>query len=286
VKFSSLFSRKSSETHAAKPPTAETIEPALVFVGEQDGSAETILREELWKGLYRWGNVISAYLFRAHPQNSQEISVHLGLRVKNGTDASLLDAMRPLVAEGLPGGISVNITFLTPEQEIELVKVCRPFYPERLSSPNPYSALRDNVLKGTRETLHLPSPSSRVEPWGVVMDWGVVNGCATVVAFSDGNASLYLSGGGGAIGGKGVESIRNAAQRAVIAAAAVQPQTQIAPAFPLPKTGEVSFYLLTDSGVFTSAATVEEMGHGHPLAKVGGAMQQIIAGFRADKTKK
>src|SRR6516225_870477 len=68
------------------------------------------------------------------------------------------------------------------------------------SKPSPevvYQGLRNMVLCGTRERFGLAPTSSRTEPWGVVMDWGVPNGTATVMALSDGSASIYLSGGGG-----------------------------------------------------------------------------------------
>jgi hypothetical protein len=50
------------------------------------------------------------------------------------------------------------------------------------------------------------------------MDGGVDNGTVTVVAFSDGTASVYLSIGGGFIGGKSHEAVRKAADQMVAAA--------------------------------------------------------------------
>jgi hypothetical protein len=113
------------------------------------------------------------------------------------------------------------------------------------------------------------------------MDWDVHSGTATVVAMSDGSASIYLSSGGGSIGGIGQEAIRNAARRAVGLAADVQPQTKETTAFPIPDVGQVQFYVLTDAGVF--AATVPEAdlraGRG-PFSNLGNAMQEVVTAYR------
>ncbi len=45
------------------------------------------------------------------------------------------------------------------------------------------------------------------------MDWIVSSAIATVVAFSDGSASVYFSSGGGLLGGQAHEPIRNAARQ-------------------------------------------------------------------------
>ena len=60
-----------------------------------------------------------------------------------------------------------------------------------------FAGLRDQALKVSRQSIGLPAPPVPSQAWGVVMDWGVDNGTATIVAFSDGNASIYLSSGGG-----------------------------------------------------------------------------------------
>src|SRR5512141_3072187 len=65
-----------------------------------------------------------------------------------------------------------------------------------VSKPSPevvYQGLRNMVLHGTRARFGLAPAKSPTEPWGVVMDWGVTNGTATVMALSDGSASIYMS---------------------------------------------------------------------------------------------
>src|ERR1700730_169185 len=53
----------------------------------------------------------------------------------------------------------------------------------------------------TREKAGLATTFVPTEPWGVIMDWVVSQATATIIAFSNGHASIYLSTGGEFIGG-------------------------------------------------------------------------------------
>jgi hypothetical protein len=153
--------------------------------------------------------------------------------------------------------------------------------PKKISDPREmYSALRAMMLKNARPKT-ISAPGSPKTPWGVLMDWGVRNGTATVMSMSDGSASVYLSSGGGFIGGQNIEPVRLAAQRAVAEAQSVQLPEQAVKDFPLPDTNGAIFYFLTDAGVFALRASVSELSSGsHPLRKLGDAMQAVITQFR------
>jgi len=114
------------------------------------------------------------------------------------------------------------------------------------------------------------------------MDFGVTQGTATVVAFSDGHASIYLSSGGGFLGGaESHDSIRNAAKRMVAIAAECQPQAHPTKSYPVPERGGVIFYFLTDSGVFTAAASEDDLStHRHSMSKLGDAAQEVITQYQ------
>jgi len=156
--------------------------------------------------------------------------------------------------------------------------------PQKQKSSDPremYASLRNLMLQGSRSSFSLAATSKPTEPWGVVMDWGMQRGTATVVAMSDGSASVYLSSGGGYIGGKGQEPVRLAAQQAVEVARAVQLPEKSTTAYPLPGEHGVFFYLLTDAGVFMIRTTDQELNSsGHPLRKLGDAMQGVITQYR------
>src|SRR4029077_17813825 len=141
-----------------------------------------------------------------------------------------------------------------------------------------YLGLREQALNLKREKIGLPTPAKPTQPWAAVMDWDLGTGTATVVAISDGTASVYLSSGGGSIGGgQSHDAIRKAHRKMVAVAAECQPQMRATDTFPLPGRGQIIFYALTDAGVFSASAPQEELSsHRHPLSKMGDAAQDII----------
>ena len=164
-----------------------------------------------------------------------------------------------------------------------------PAMPKGASDPKEASAgLRLLMLQGSRSKFGLVQTSKPTEPWGVLMDWGMQGGTATVVALSDGSASVYFSTGGGYIGGKGQEPIRMAAQKAVEIAKLVELPAQPTTTFPLPERHGVFFYLLSDAGVFMFRTSEQELSsRQHPLGELGDSMQGVITQYRLwDQRKK
>lgn len=177
--------------------------------------------------------------------------------------------------------LAVAALWLTVKSKAQAAAAPKPEATKPQDPKQVYLGLRRTMLDGPRTKFGLPPRSKPTEPWGVLMDWGVNNGIATVVASSDGSASVYFSSGGGYIGGRGQEPIRLAAQKAVDVARAVQLASQPTTEFPLPETGGVFFYFLTDAGVFTFHTSVEDLNSpSHPLRKVGDAMQDVITQYR------
>jgi hypothetical protein len=114
------------------------------------------------------------------------------------------------------------------------------------------------------------------------MDWAVTQGIATVVAVSDGSASIYYSSGGASIGGGYARpAIRDAALHAVSIASKFSGGMQRTDNFPLPEKGGVIFYVVTDAGVLMAKASVELLStNSHPLSELGNSMQKIITEYR------
>ncbi|HEX6495514.1 MAG TPA: hypothetical protein VF018_08530, partial [Acidobacteriaceae bacterium] len=78
------------------------------------------------------------------------------------------------------------------------------------ADPAIYVQLREHALQ--LRLSYLANNSVQV----VLMDWNVSNGTATVLAAADGTASVYLSSGGGFLGGgQKYPTIRDAALRAI-----------------------------------------------------------------------
>lgn len=115
-----------------------------------------------------------------------------------------------------------------------------------------YLTLRSRALSVTLADLGLdPDPNAPIH--AVIMETGLSGAVATFACFRDGGVSLYLSTGGGVIGGGGHESVRTAclemmsltnkyAQDFLAACKRVS-------SFAFPSEGEVFFYLVTGDGV-------------------------------------
>jgi hypothetical protein len=132
-------------------------------------------------------------------------------------------------------------------------------------------ALELQLPQVTRDGVHV-----------VLMDWHVDKGTVTVVAAADGAASVYLSSGGGFIGGsEKVPAIREAALHAVSLATGLRFHFVPTESTPLPSLGDVTFYLTTGTDVRRAVAAESKLRAGaDPLAGLGGAMQRIVTEYR------
>jgi len=85
------------------------------------------------------------------------------------------------------------------------------------SPENPFDDLRNLVFSTTPEHLGLSFPPDKTVVYGIIMDIGLgINGTvATTVCYQTGDASLYLSSGGGVIGGGYRQNVNNAARQFV-----------------------------------------------------------------------
>src|SRR5665647_220384 len=75
---------------------------------------------------------------------------------------------------------------------------------------NPYSDLRQLAFNATAEQTQLTTSTDPNKVYGIIMDWDLGEGIATLVSFEDGEASMYLSTGGGIIGGGGHDNVKKA----------------------------------------------------------------------------
>jgi hypothetical protein len=146
-----------------------------------------------------------------------------------------------------------------------------------------YLLLRQQALTGLRGKVGLSVPSQADKSYAVLMDWNVGSGVATVVAVADGSASIYLSNGGGSMGGGQADTaIRDAALRAVAIARNSLPHMSKTEEFPLPEARHVCFYAINNNGVFGLSVLTQDLIDGaHPLSALGNVMQEIITRYRA-----
>lgn len=157
-----------------------------------------------------------------------------------------------------------------------------PAFAQNTEDPDSYTGLRNQALSVTRQRLKLPAPSAKTKPWGVIMDTAYPDGkISTVVTFENGSASIYLSTGGGYIGGDKHSKIRQAVEALMVLAVRYQPAAVPVKSADLPEPGEVRFYFRTDAGVFTSRAFEDELAGGqHRLSPLYYAVQKVITEYR------
>ncbi|MGC3980133.1 MAG: hypothetical protein QM808_02615 [Steroidobacteraceae bacterium] len=157
----------------------------------------------------------------------------------------------------------------------------------RPAEPATYIALRDQALSTSRKALGLPASKA---PLVVLMDIGADEGFTiTTVAYEDGTASIYLSNGGGFIGGgQRHEAIRNAAYVMLKAAEQTLTNMTAVKAHPLPGAGKTSFYVVTDAGTYLATAATKdiEAGSQHPLYQLYVAGQDVITQYRISQQSK
>jgi hypothetical protein len=144
--------------------------------------------------------------------------------------------------------------------------------------PSMYLGLREQALR-----IRLQQ-SGENPVYAVLMDWFVGRGTATIAAFADGTASVYLNSGGGFLGGaQRYPPLRETAIRAVQVAASLFSLFQPTKNTDLPAPGEVLFYLTTKTGISVARAKEEELRAGtDQLAALGNVMQMIITLYRTN----
>ncbi len=151
----------------------------------------------------------------------------------------------------------------------------------RKADPGVYAQMRRlafeiRLPKLERDAVHI-----------VLMDWHVDKGTVTVLAAADGTASLYLSSGGGLVGGsERSPAIRGAALHAVKVATGMRLHFERTEITPLPSLGDVNFYLTTNDSVRMAVAPEGKLRAGtDPLSVLGAAMQKIVTEYRVNFPK-
>lgn len=127
---------------------------------------------------------------------------------------------------------------------------------------NPYLGLREQIFKVTPEQTGLAN-SDEEKVYAVIMDVSLgQDGTITLVSIIDGNASIYLSSGGGVIGGIAHESVRRAARDFVNDGEKYISKMTPIDSFPLPKLNNARFYVLTNKGKYSIEEQTDKIENG------------------------
>ena len=149
------------------------------------------------------------------------------------------------------------------------------------ADPAIYPKLRERVLRSGFPNVANYSIQT------VLMDCSITNGTFSVLAIVDGSASIYLSSGGGFIGGgQKYPAIREAALHAIQLATSLESHFQKTETIDLPARGDIFFYLTTSTGVCRAIATEAKLSTGEdPLTALGAAMQKIVTLYRLTRVR-
>jgi hypothetical protein len=153
------------------------------------------------------------------------------------------------VAGGLIYYLSTRNSKTTDDQSIH--RKIRP-------KDNPYMALRGRMFELTPEEMGLVL-SAEERCYAIIMDMGLGDATATLVSIIDGNASMYLSTGGGIIGGYAHESVSKAATDFVSMGQDYFSRMNPVDSFPLPEGENVIFYILTNRGKYSIEEKLQKM---------------------------
>ena len=153
-----------------------------------------------------------------------------------------------------------------------------------------YLKLRNQALTVSTTDLGLePDPGAPIH--AVIMEMGRNDGVATFACLRDGSASLYLSTGGGVIGGGQHESVRTAClemlsitnEYAQDFLGACQPVST----FAFPQKGEVFFYLVTDDAVYQGRGPEQALAaQEHAFSALFNNCHAVMAEVRAIEDKR
>jgi hypothetical protein len=126
---------------------------------------------------------------------------------------------------------------------------------------NLYTDLRNMAFSTTSKQLGIEG-IGRNDVYGVISEMDMNGATATVVTFSTGDTSLYLSTGGGFIGAGQHESVQKVVKKYVqdgqkyIKKAAKIEKTE------LPKRGMTNFNFLTENGIYSISKSLNELESG------------------------
>lgn len=124
---------------------------------------------------------------------------------------------------------------------------------------NRFLDLRNMALNVTPEQLQLSLPADQTKVFGVVMDWDLGDGTMTLITYQTGDASMYLSSGGGVIGGGQYETVSKASKEFVSMAQNYVNNASKTDTTTLPDKDCFKFYFLTNKGKFVAQETINNI---------------------------
>ncbi|WP_178983703.1 hypothetical protein [Winogradskyella helgolandensis] len=117
----------------------------------------------------------------------------------------------------------------------------------RTAEQNPYGDMRKMALTVSPEQLGFLIPEDSIKVYGIITDLDMNGGTATVVTYLTGDASIYLSSGGGFIGAGQHESVKKVTKEFVDNGHLISFKGKQYENTDLPTNGNANFYFLSNS---------------------------------------
>ena len=118
---------------------------------------------------------------------------------------------------------------------------------EKNAEQNPYIDMRKMALTVTAEQLGFQIPEDSIKVYGIITDLDMGGGTATVVTYLTGDASIYLSSGGGFIGAGQHENVKKVTKEFVENGHLISFKGKQYENTDLPTNGNANFYFLSNS---------------------------------------
>jgi len=143
-----------------------------------------------------------------------------------------------------------------------------------------YSGLRDQVLQLKPDAIGVKD-AEQSSVIAVLMEIAYPEAVVTLVAVTDGTASLYFSNGGGIIGGGEHEPVCKVSAEFIRLAQQYVSLSALTDTFPLPKKNNVRCYLVTLGGVYTFEALEDDLGNNrHACSELFHKSHELITAIR------
>lgn len=138
-----------------------------------------------------------------------------------------------------------------------------------------YEALRRTAIDRRLSSLGLAVRGDTAKAFCLIVDWQFETVVATLSTLITGDVELYLSDGGGTLGGIKDPEIRKATAEAVTRAAGAIGALKRTTKYPLPAPGRATFYLLMSNRVVLTADVAVDLleAGGSPLSPAWSAAQ-------------
>jgi hypothetical protein len=150
-----------------------------------------------------------------------------------------------------------------------------------------YTGLRQQVFDlSQKKSDEIPSLSSS-DRIAIIMETGLKDGCFTLVAVSDGTASLYFSNGGGMIGAGEDPECAKIAKSLLQFSREFDDKLIKVSEYPLPKPDMTRFYVIKPGVILSAEFMDDELGNNKlPLSPLFHKGHELITAIRKVSERK